>query len=62
MGLFSKPKVPSPPPVPDPAPVPETEEPGDLYKKMRRRKGAGQTILTGDLVPNDPNQPLLGGF
>lgn len=59
-GLFSKPKVPAPPPVPDPVPIPEVEE-GTAQKGQRKRKGAAQTVLTGDLVPSTTGRTLLGG-
>lgn len=59
-GLFSKPKVPAPPPVPDPVPIPDIEE-GTGQKGIRKRKGAAETVLTGDLVPSTVGRTRLGG-
>ena len=49
--LFSKPKAPSMPKVPPPPAIPEEPSPEDMAKRLRRRKGFRETILTGDLTP-----------
>lgn len=57
---FSAPKKVDPPPLPDPVAEPETDE-GSEIKKMRKRKGRLQTVLTGDLVPPQTGGTALGG-
>ena len=51
-------------PPPDPLPTIETElmtEAGEAeVKKTRRRRGRGQTIVTGDLTPTTSKRTLLG--
>ena len=58
--LFSKPKTPDPPPVIEAPPVPEVAE-GDEVKKLKKRKGKLDTVLTGDLVPAATGHTALGG-
>lgn len=58
--MFSKPKKSDPIPKPDPLPVLE-EETGEEVKKLKKRKGRLDTILTGDLVPPSTGSTLLGG-
>ena len=62
MNLFSKPKSVKPPPIPAPPAVPEVgEDVGDeAARRARRRKGFGQTIVTGDLAPQTGKKSLLG--
>lgn len=58
--VFSKPKEPDPVPIPDPLPIIE-EDTGEEVKKLKKRKGRLDTILTGDLVPTSTGSTLLSG-
>lgn len=56
-GLFKSPKTAKAPPVPDVEAIPTV---GDV-KKPKRRRGRGETILTGELEPVTTKKTLLGG-
>lgn len=61
-GLFSKPKKVRMPPVPEPEPMPESlGETGEEARKMRKRKGRGKTIITGELEPEFVGKKRLLG-
>ncbi len=73
MGFFSKlfddilgfdpPKAPPPAPLPIPPPTQISGEASDEIrrKKRARQSGRRQTIVTGDLTPNDPSKSNLLG-
>jgi hypothetical protein len=50
----------STPRVPPPQPIPEFED-ESVRRLLRRRKGRQDTILTGDLVPQDIGKKTLLG-
>lgn len=56
----SKTKLPTPTPA-APPPTPQAEDVMESYKRMRRRRGRADTILTGDLVPEDIGKKTLLG-
>lgn len=68
-GGGDKPSPPPPPPTPPPTPTPVDKEIVDRTKaeeaKLRRRRGLGDTILTGatlgDTEPGIVRPTLLGG-
>ena len=56
---FDPPKM---PPLPPPVAIPEMEgDRFDAFKRLRRRKGRAQTILTGSLEPMDIGKRTLLG-
>lgn len=57
-GLFKKPETVKPPTVPDVEAIPTV---GDKPARKRRR-GRGDTILTGELEPATTKKTLLGGL
>lgn len=58
-GLFKSPETIKAPIVPEPEPIPTV---GDVDKPARkRRRGRGETILTGELEPVTTKKTLLGG-
>ena len=59
-GLFRSPKTIAAPIVPEVEPIPTV---GDIDKPARkRRRGRGETILTGELEPVTTKKTLLGGL
>jgi len=60
--LFKTPKMPKTAlPVPEAQPIPEVEEPDDIVRFMRKRRGRAGTILTGALEPMDTGKRTLLG-
>ena len=55
-GLFSSPKKPD---IPPPQAIPEVDTEG-IKKGIRRKGGRGDTVLTGELVPETKKKTLLG--
>ncbi len=63
-GLFGdKPKVVQPPPVPPPPPVPVVSDEAEKAEiaKLRKRSGARQTFLTGNLTPRSTGKKTTLG-
>jgi len=56
-GLFKSPKTVKALPVPEVEAIPTAQEP----TKRKRRRGRGETILTGELEPVTTKKTLLGG-
>lgn len=66
MGSFGKKlfgiKTPKSPPPPAPAPTIETDtDMMDEYSRLKKRKGRAQTVLAGDLIPEDIGKRTLLG-
>ena len=59
--LFAGPSTPNLPPRPAPPALPEVGEAGDIEaRRVKRRRGRRETILTGALEPEPQKKILLG--
>lgn len=58
-----KPKKVKPPPVPDPPPIPVVSDEAEGFgiQKLRKRSGARQTFITGNLTPKSTGRKTTLG-